>query len=219
MRVLLIEDDAILADGLRRSLEQLDLAVDHSENGADAESVLRSQEYDLIILDLSLPEMDGLDVLRSVRSRKVATPVLITTARFEIDDRIKGLDFGADDYLTKPFNIGEFEARVRALLRRSQSQGLNELTCGDLSLDLSGRRAYLNGIPLDLPKREFSILEVLISSQGRIVEKQHIIDHISSFDEELTSSAIEIYISRLRKKIGLSDVQIRTVRGVGYSLE
>lgn len=219
MRVLLIEDDAILADGLIRSLKQADYAVDWSSDGEEAEVILRTQTFDLVILDLTLPHMDGLELLRGFRDRRSPTPVLIITARSEVDDRIRGLDLGADDYLTKPFELGEFDARVCALMRRSQGRGLDRLTFGAIALDISARRAFLDDQPLDLPRREFHILEVLMTRQGSILNKEQIIDRISDFEEDLSPSAIEIYVSRLRKKLEPAGITIRTVRGVGYSLE
>ena len=219
MRILLVEDDAMLADGLMRSLKQADYTVDWTADGEEAETILRIQEFDLVVLDLTLPHMDGLEILRLLRARKVPVSVLVITARSEVDDRIRGLDLGADDYLTKPFEMGEFDARVRALLRRSRAGGLEILSCGSLSLDMVARRAYLNDQPLDLPRREFHLLEVLMSRQGRIISKDQIINSISDFHDELNPSAIEIYIHRLRKKLEAAGVTIRTVRGLGYTLE
>jgi two-component system OmpR family response regulator len=209
----------MLADGLMRSLKRADYTVDWSADGEEAEVILRIQEFDLVVLDLTLPHLDGLEILRLLRSHKVPVPVLIITARSEVDDRIKGLDQGADDYLTKPFEMGEFDARVRALLRRDRADGLEVLSRGSLSLDMVARRAYMNDQPLDLPRREFHLLEVLLSRQGRIISKDQIIDSISDFDDELNPSTVEIYIHRLRKKLETADVTIRTVRGVGYILE
>ncbi len=219
MRVLLAEDDALLADGLIRSLKQADYTVDWTADGEEAESILRVSEFDLVILDLTLPNMDGLEILRVLRQRNVPVPVLIVTARSDVDNRIKGLDLGADDYLTKPFEMGEFDARVRALLRRSRADGLKVLSCGALTLDMAARRAYLNDRPLDLPRREFHVLEVLMSRHGRIISKDQIIDSISDFNDDLNPSTVEIYIHRIRKKLEATDVAIRTVRGVGYILE
>ncbi len=215
----MVEDDALLADGLIRSLKQADYTVDWTADGEEAESILRVLEFDLVILDLTLPNMDGLEILRVLRQRNVPVPVLIVTARADVDNRIKGLDLGADDYLTKPFEMGEFDARVRALLRRSRADGLKALSCGALTLDMAARRAYLNDQPLDLPRREFHVLEVLISRHGRIISKDQSIDSISDFDDEMNPSTVEIYIHRIRKKLEATDVTIRTVRGVGYILE
>ncbi len=215
----MVEDDALLADGLIRSLKQADYTVDWTADGEEAEAILRVMEFDLVILDLTLPNMDGLEILRLLRERHVPVPVLIVTARSDVDNRIKGLDLGADDYLTKPFEMGEFDARVRALLRRSRADGLKVLSCGALTLDMAARRAYLSDRPLDLPRREFHVLEVLISRHGRIISKDQIIDSISDFDDEMNPSTVEIYIHRIRKKLEATDVTIRTVRGVGYILE
>ncbi len=219
MRVLLVEDDALLADGMIRSLKQADYTVDWTADGEEAESTLRVLEFDLVILDLTLPKLDGLEILRVLRQRRVPVPVLIVTARSDVDNRVKGLDLGADDYLTKPFEMGEFDARVRALLRRSRADGLKALSCGALTLDMAARRAYVNDQPLDLPRREFHVLEVLMSRHGRIVSKDQIIDSISDFSDEMNPSTVEIYIPRIRKKLETTDVSIRTVRGVGYILE
>ena len=215
----MVEDDTLLADGLMRSLKQADYTADWTADGEEAEAILRIQEFDLVILDLTLPHMDGLEILRLLRSRKVPVAVLIITARSEVDDRIKGLDLGADDYLTKPFEMGEFDARVRALLRRSHTDGLKVLSCGALTLDIAARRAFLNDQPLDLPRREFHLLEVLMSRRGRIISKDQIIDSISDFNDEMNPSTVELYIHRIRKKLEATDVTIRTVRGVGYTLE
>ncbi len=215
----MVEDDALLADGMIRSLKQADYTVDWTPDGEEAESALRVLEFDLVILDLTLPNLDGLEILRVLRQRKVPVPVLIVTARSDVDNRVKGLDLGADDYLTKPFEMGEFDARVRALLRRSRADGLKALSCGALTLDMAARRAHLNDRPLDLPRRECHVLEVLMSRHGRIVSKDQIIDSISDFSDEMNPSTVEIYIHRIRKKLEATDVTIRTVRGVGYILE
>lgn len=219
MRILLVEDDAILADGLSRSLRQSDYAVDWIAQGDEAAAILKTETFDLVVLDLTLPGLDGLDILKRLRSQKHSTPVLIITARSDVDDRIAGLNLGADDYLTKPFNMGEFDARVRALLRRSQRQGLETIDCGDLTMDMSARRAFVAGKALNLPRREFHILEVLMTRRGRILSKEQIVDFIADFDEELSPSAVEIYIHRLRKKLEKSSAAIRTLRGIGYTLE
>lgn len=215
----MVEDDALLADGMIRSLKQADYTVDWTPDGEEAESILRVLEFDLVILDLMLPKLDGLEILRVLRQRKVPVPVLIVTARSDVDNRVKGLDLGADDYLTKPFEMGEFDARVRALLRRSRADGLKALSCGALTLDMAARRAYLNDQPLDLPRREFHVLEVLMSRHGRIISKDQIIDSISDFSDEMNPSTVEIYIHRIRKKLEATDVTIRTVRGIGYIIE
>ena len=219
MRVLVIEDEPGVASFLKKGLREASYAVDLADNGIDGLPMAVTATYDAIVLDLMLPGIDGFSILRDVRSRDIRTPVICLTARDAVDDRIKGLDLGADDYLTKPFEMGEFDARVRALLRRSRARGLAALSCGPLTLDIAARRAFLNDRPLDLPRREFHLLEVLMSRQGRIISKDQIIDSISDFHDEMNPSTVEIYIHRIRKKLEATDVTIRTVRGVGYILE
>jgi len=219
MRILIAEDDPVLADGLTRSLRHSDYAVDCVTSGDQADHVLLSQKYDLIVLDLGLPKLDGFEVLRRLRHRGSKVPVLILTARDALDDRVKGLDLGADDYLTKPFNLPELEARVRALIRRGQSGGGSELVHGALKLDTAGRRATLNGAPLELSARELGVLEVLMLRSGRVVNKEQLAEQLYGWDEEVGVNAIEVYVHRLRKKLEPAGVTIRTIRGLGYLLE
>ena len=219
MRILIVEDDPVLADGLIRSLRAADYAVDNTANGGEADSVLASQNYDLVILDVGLPRLDGFEVLRRLRRRGSRVPVLVLTARDALGDRVKGLDLGADDYLTKPFDLPELEARVRALIRRGQSGGGSLLTHGALTLDTAGRRATLNGEPLELSARELGVLEVLMLRSGRVVNKEQLADELYSWDEEVGPNAIEVYVHRLRRKLEPSGVAIRTIRGLGYLLE
>jgi two-component system OmpR family response regulator len=219
MRILIVEDDPVLADGLTRSLRQSDYAVDCVSDGAEADHVLASQAFDLVILDLGLPKVDGLEMLRRARRRGSRVPVLILTARDTLEDRVKGLDLGADDYLTKPFDLPELEARVRALIRRGQSGGSSLLSHGALTLDTSGRRATLNGEPLDLSGRELGVLEVLMLRSGRVVNKEQLTEQLYGWDEEVGANAIEVYVHRLRKKLEPAGVSIRTIRGLGYLLE
>jgi two-component system, OmpR family, response regulator len=219
MRILIVEDDPVLADGLTRSLRQADYAVDYASDGAEADHVLVTQAYDLVILDLGLPKLDGFEVLRRLRRRGVKVPVLILTARDALQDRVKGLDLGADDYLSKPFDLPELEARVRALIRRGQSGGSSVLTHGSLILDTAGRRATLGGEPLDLSAREMGVLEVLMMRTGRVVGKEQLAEQLYGWEEEVGANAIEVYVHRLRKKLEPAGVNIRTVRGLGYLLE
>jgi len=219
MRLLIAEDDPVLADGLTRSLRQLDYAVDCVASGDQADHVLLAQNYDLVILDLGLPRLDGFEILRRLRHRGSRVPVLILTARDALDDRVKGLDLGADDYLTKPFDLPELEARVRALIRRGQSGGASILTHGALRLDTAGRRATLNGVPLDLSARELGVLEVLMHRSGRVVNKEQLAEQLYGWDEEVGANAIEVYVHRLRRKLEPAGVVIRTIRGLGYLLE
>jgi two-component system OmpR family response regulator len=219
MRVLIVEDDPVLADGLTRSLRHADYAVDCVTSGDQADHVLLSQKYDLVVLDVGLPKLDGFEVLRRLRHRGSKIPVLVLTARDTLDDRVKGLDLGADDYLTKPFALPELEARVRALIRRGQSGGGSELVHGALTLDTTGRRAMLNGTPLELSARELGVLEVLMLRSGRVVNKEQLAEQLYGWDEEVGVNAIEVYVHRLRKKLEPAGVTIRTIRGLGYLLE
>jgi two-component system, OmpR family, response regulator len=219
MRILIIEDDAILADGLIRSLEQSGYAVDHAAQGENADHMLTFQNYDLAILDLGLPKLSGFEVLRRLRQRDKKTPVLILTARDGVTDRVKGLDLGADDYLTKPFDLTELEARIRALIRRGQSGGSAQLTLGKLVLDTADRQATIDEQSLDLSARELAVLEILMLKIGRVVNKEQIMERLCNWEDDIGDNAIEVYVHRLRKKLKGSDIEIRTVRGLGYLLE
>ncbi len=218
MRILIAEDDPIIADGLCRSLRGSGYAVDRAANGVDADTALLANTYDLLILDLGLPKMSGLEVLKRLRGRGSALPVLILTALDGTSDRVRGLDLGADDYMVKPFELPELEARVRALTRRSS--GTTPLVqCGALSYDQVGRAALLNGQMLDLSARELGLLEVLLARAGRLVSKDQLVDHLCGWGEEVSHNAIEVYVHRLRKKLEPGGVRIATVRGLGYCLE
>lgn len=219
MRILVAEDDPILADGLARSLRQADYAVDSVATGDQTDHVLIAQNYDLVILDLGLPGVDGFEVLRRIRHRGSKVPVLVLTARDALDDRVRGLDLGADDYLTKPFDLPELEARVRALIRRGQSGGGSILAHGALKLDTVGRRATLDGTPLELSARELGVLEVLMHRSGRVVNKEQLAEQLYGWEEEVGTNAIEVYVHRLRRKLEPAGVTIRTIRGLGYLLE
>jgi two-component system OmpR family response regulator len=219
MHILIAEDDATLADALVRSLRKLGYAVDQVSNGSEADAALALHSFDLLILDLGLPKMHGLEVLRKLRGRGSALPVLILTAADSIEQRVKGLDGGADDYMAKPFSLQELEARVRALTRRAMGVASSVVHHGPLSFDASGRVAHLNGQMLDLSAREISLLEVLLQRCGRLVSKDHLVQHLCEWGEEVSNNAIEVYIHRLRKKIETGPVRIATVRGLGYCLE
>jgi two-component system, OmpR family, response regulator len=223
MRILLAEDDKVLADGLSRSLRQSGYALDHVASGTDADVALANQPYDLLILDIGLPKMNGYEVLKRVRARgdkpNGKLPVLILTAQGGLEDRVKGLDLGADDYLAKPFDLAELEARVRALIRRGLAGAPTTLNNGRLTLDLNGRVAQIDGNRVDLSARELGLLEVLMQRVGRLVSKDQLVDHLCQWGEEVSPNAIEVYVHRLRKKLEVGDVNIATVRGLGYCLE
>jgi two-component system OmpR family response regulator len=219
MRILLVEDDPVLSDGLTRILARSHHVVTHESNGIRADELLTEHEYELVILDMGLPGMDGTEVLRRLRQRQSQVPVLILTARDKVEDRVQGLDFGADDYLAKPFELPELEARIRALLRRGQSAGSAQLQVGELCLDTVGCRATLNGEALELSARELSVLEILMLRVGRVVSKELLSEQMSALGEEMSVNAIEVYVHRLRKKIEAGSVNIRTLRGLGYLLE
>ena len=220
MHILIAEDDEVLADGLCSSMRHQGYAVDHVSDGAKADMILkRAQPFDLVILDLGLPRLDGLSVLRNMRERNRQIPVIILTARDGVGDRVKGLDLGADDYLVKPFSLVELEARVRALLRRGLC-GVNPMfSCGTLAFDSVTRRVTINAEPLELTTRELSVLEALMSRIGWVVSKEQLLERMYSYAEEASGNAIEVYIHRLRKKIEPAGVLIRTIRGLGYIIE
>ena len=218
MRLLLAEDDRIIAQGLVAALRKSGYAVDHVNNGADADAAVLAQPYDLLILDLGLPRLSGIEVLRRLRARKVAMPVLVLTALDGVEDRVRGLDAGADDYLTKPFALPELFARVRALTRRGTGNP-TRIEVGAVSYDQSERVARLGGEIIDLSARELALLEILLLRAGRLVAKEQLIDQLCSWGEEVSSNAIEVYIHRLRKKLESGGARITTVRGLGYCLE
>ena len=225
MRILLIEDDDVLRNVMCATLTEAGHRVDEASSLADARILWRVQPFDAVLLDLNLPDGSGLLVLREARSRGDRTPVLVLSARDRTSERIAGLDAGADDYLGKPFDLGEVEARLRALVRRAQGTQ-DQVALGELALDRRARRFTLYGQPLELPAREFEVLWELMTPPGHVVSKRHLSDKLSSFDESLGDNALEAFISRLRKKLaeasdnGLSSgISIRTLRGLGYVLE
>lgn len=218
MRILVAEDDAVLADGLRHCLRRAGYAVDCVTTGAEADRAVASSEFDLLILDLGLPKIGGLEVLRRLRARQSRLPVLILTALDGINDRVRGLDLGADDYLAKPFVLAELEARVRALTRRGQSRS-PMLRHGALSYDTVGKVACVNGEAVEFSARELALLEILLQRPGCMVSKEHLVGHVCEWGEEVSTNAIEVYIHRLRRKLERGGVKIVTIRGLGYCLE
>lgn len=219
MRILIVEDDSVLTAALTRALSQGGYTVDDVDNGEDALQALSTDAYDLVLLDIALPKLDGLTVLRRLRERKSNVSVLMLTARDTLDDRVTGLDLGADDYMTKPFDLPEFEARVRALIRRGQFHAGRSLTHGSLRFDLEAHRLFHDGQPVDLSVRELAVIELLLSRQGRVVTKEQMVDRLFGWGDDGGTNAIEVYVHRVRKKLEPFKVEIRTVRGMGYLLE
>ena len=220
MRILIAEDDQVLADGLLRSLRPSGAVVDHVANGAEADTALVTHNhFDLLILDLGLPRIHGLEVLRRLRSRGDSLPVLILTAADAVEERVKGLDLGADDYMAKPFSLQELEARVRALARRGMGNSTSTIKHGPLTYDQAGRVATIDGKMVELSARELGLLEVLLQRAGRLVSKEQLVERLCEWGEEVSNNAIEVYIHRLRKKIEKGPIRIATVRGLGYCLE
>lgn len=218
MRLLLVEDDSILKDGLERAFIKSGYAVDVMMDGESANNLLSYQEYDVIVLDLGLPKLNGFEVLRRLRARGNKTPVLILTALEDTQNRVKGLDLGADDYLAKPFELAELEARVRALIRRGVSGGSAKISFGDLSFDTTSRQCTVNEVTLSLSAREVALLELLLLKAKKVVSKAKILEHLCSWDEEMSQNAVEVHVSRLRKKLNVFGIEIQTIRGLGYLL-
>ena len=216
MRILLVEDDPLLGDGIRAGLRQQGFQVDWVQDGEAAQRELRAQPYAAAVLDLGLPRMDGIDVLRSVRRVGVDFPILVLTARDAVPDRVRGLDMGADDYVVKPVDLEELGARLRALVRRAHGRPRERLEAHDVVLDPASRMVYLAGVPVTLSSREFDLLHVLMLNAGRVLSREQIEQHLYSWGQEVESNAVEVHVHRLRSKLG-SDV-IRTVRGIGYVL-
>jgi two-component system OmpR family response regulator len=219
VRILLAEDDEILSDGISKALGHCGFAIDKVGTGVDADQALGVGVFDLAILDLGLPGLDGLEVLKRLRARGKRIPVLILTARDGLDDRVAGLNLGADDYITKPFELPELEARVRALIRRSVYAAENEIIYGPITFDVPGRSVTAGGQPVEFSAREIGVLELLLQRPGRVVSKEQLMEHMYGWDNEVSPNAIEVSIHRLRKRLEPFGVGIRTVRGLGYLLE
>lgn len=219
MRILIAEDDMALSEALRFTLTQAGYAVDHVDNGQAADEALKGEGFGLLILDLGLPRLDGFEVLRRLRKRNTTLPVLILSGRERPEDKVTGLDLGADDYLVKPFALNELQARLRALLRRGAGTGAPTLLYGQLSFDSVARMASVNGTPLQLSLHEAGVLEVLLRRFGRVVSKEQLVEQLYSYDKEVSHNAIEVYVHRLRKKLVHSGVEVRTHYGRGYVVD
>lgn len=218
-RILLVEDDPALQRGLVATLRASGYAVDTAGDGASAIDIARKEPYALLILDVGLPDFSGFEVLKRLRQRGFKTPILILTARDTLQDRVTGLDLGADDYLLKPFEPSELEARIRALLRRAQGDPAPVVTIGNLVIDRSLGTATVHGRQLDLRRREWAVLERLVARPGKLVSKARLTDEVFGFDEPVAPNAIEVYVARLRRKLEPDGPHIRTLRGLGYMLD
>lgn len=219
MHLLLIEDDPVLANGLLQALQRGNFTVTHEASGMRADQLLTTTPFDLVILDMGLPEMDGSEILHRLRQRGSKVPVLVLTARNSLTDRVRGLDYGADDYMSKPFDLRELEARIRALLRRGHASSSNPLQLGGLNVDSDGLSATLNGVQLELWASELDVLKILMSRAGRVVSKEMLCGQLSSPGNEMRVNAVEVCVHRLRKKLDVGGIHIRTLRGLGYMLE
>ena len=219
MRVLLVEDSVKLATWLARALEQHGFVVDPIHDGARADALLRTEHYDAIVLDLSLPSMDGLVVLQRLREAGVATPVVVLTARGDLEDRVKGLNLGADDYLAKPFDLSELEARLHAVIRRAHGVSSPVVKLGPLHYESIGRAFTIAGRRLQLRPKEHAVLEVLLMRMGKVVSKAALHDRVFAADTTTGQEVVEIYIHRLRRQLADTGVAIVTLRGLGYVLE
>ncbi len=218
MRILIVEDDPVIGDAIQRALVRDGYAVDRVENAQQAKAALHAEGFDLVILDIGLPREDGLQLLRELRRKGRNLPVLMLTARDGLTDRVTALDLGADDYLTKPFQVLELLARCRALLRRANGVASTRLTLGRLSLDLARKEVMLDGQGLELTQREWSVLECLVLNAGHIVPKDKLLSAVSSWGDEISLNAIEVYVSRLRAKLSACAV-IHAIRGLGYRFD
>ena len=219
MRLLIVEDTADLAEAIAGRLRKLGYAVDIVGDGEEADELLRSESYNLVVLDLMLPGIGGKEVLHRLRQRRSRTPVLVLTARSDVDEKVGALDYGADDYLVKPFDFRELEARCRALLRRPHGMAASEVEFGNLLFDAAAKRVTVTGRPVDLSSREFRLLELLLANLGRVLSKDTLLDQLFGLEDAVAPNAIELYVSRLRRKLEGATVKIRTLRGLGYVAE
>ncbi|MEM8751146.1 MAG: response regulator transcription factor [Pseudomonadota bacterium] len=218
MRIAVVEDNRPLADAVARAFEREGHGVDLMFDGETATSFLLAETVDLVILDINLPGKSGLEVLAELRKARKNTPVLMLTARASLTDKVAGLDYGADDYLTKPFDLEELQARARALLRRSEKDIADVIVCGKVAYDQSRRHVLIDGEIVDLPRREFALAEILLTRRDHVISKEQIIEHLYGAGAEVDEGAVELYIHRLRKRLAGSGAEIKTLRGLGYTL-
>lgn len=217
MRLLLVEDDELLGDAVKTGLSQAGYIVDWLKDGDIARKILKSENFELIILDLGLPKLSGMSLLQAIRQDGNKTPVIILTARDSVDSRVKGLDSGADDYIIKPFDLNELCARIRALVRRSQGRADTEIHYLNIVLDPASHSVSMDGEPVNIPRREFSLLLKLLENSGHVVTREQLMQSIYSWDDEVDSNTLEVHIHNLRKKLNANF--IRTIRGIGYMAE
>ncbi|MBU9846609.1 two-component system response regulator PmrA [Rahnella ecdela] len=217
MKLLIVEDDELLRQGLMLALTSENYACDCASTAAEAQSLIQTSQYSLVILDLGLPDKDGATLLRQWRRQNIAIPVLILTARDSLEDRVDGLDAGADDYLIKPFALVELQARVRALIRRYQGQSDNQISVGNLKINLSSQQAYMDNNPVEVTPKEFAILSRLMMRAGQTVNRELLQQDLYTWQDDLGSNTLEVHVHNLRRKLGKE--VIRTVRGIGYRLE
>ena len=217
MRALLVEDDQLLGDGLKTGLEHKGYTVDWLQDGQEAEHALLNESFDVVVLDLGLPRRSGLDIIKAVRTKGLSTPILVLTARDEIEQRVSALDSGADDYLTKPFNLEELAARLRALVRRTSGRAEPTISYGQLSLDPASHMVYRRGRQINVSPKEFALLHKLLENMGRVLSREQLAQTLYGWDNEIDSNAVEVHIHNLRKKLGIKI--IRTIRGVGYMID
>jgi two-component system response regulator TctD len=219
MRILVVEDTEDLADAIVRRLRKLGYAADWTADGTEAEELLRQEQYQLVILDIMLPGIDGQTMLKRLRQRRDVTPVLVITARSQVNVRVDLLDLGADDFIVKPFDLRELEARCRALLRRSHGMVSSRVHFGNLVFDTRAKKVLVDDRAVDLSTREFRLLELFLSNLDRVMSKEELMDRLFSLDQPAAPNAIELYVSRLRRKLEGAAIEIRTVRGLGYVAE
>jgi len=219
MRILVVEDTEDLADAIVRRLRKLGYAVDWAADGVEAEELLRQESYQLVILDIMLPGIDGQTLLTKLRQRRDHTPVLVVTARSQVNVKVDLLDLGADDFIVKPFDLRELEARCRALLRRSHGIVASKAQFGNLTFDMAAKRVSVDGQAIELGSREFRLLELFLTNLGSVMAKDDLMNRLFSLDQATAPNAIELYVSRLRRKLEGTSVEIRTVRGLGYVAE